>query len=120
MPRFPRRRRLLLLAILGLSSLALPQKVLGCEICKYYFFLGYSPCRTVTESEVGSTICTDHYDPIGGFSCDESGYFCQNITAGGGGGAGGGGTGGGGSTCQTSGACPAECFSCSGGGRPAV
>lgn len=119
MPRFPRRRYLLLLAMLGLSTFALPQVTFGCEICEYHFFLGFSPCRPVTESEVGSTTCTNISD-LGGFSCRESGSFCQNITIGGGGGPGGGGSAGGSNACQTSGACPAECFSCSGGGRPAV
>ena len=47
--------------------------------------------------------------------CYESGSACYGITVGGGGG--GGGTGGGGGGCaSTGGFCPAECFSCSGGG----
>jgi hypothetical protein len=110
----------LVLGALGLFFWALPQPAAGCEICKYTFFLGYSPCRAVTKNEVGSTICTNNYDPIGGFSCEESGTFCSSISADGGGGTGGSGSGDGGS-CQTSGFCPAACFSCSGsGGRPAV
>jgi hypothetical protein len=122
MPRILQRRMLLLLGVLSLCLLALPQAALGCEICKYTFFLGYSPCRAVTQDEVGSTICRDYYDAIAGFSCEESGTFCQNIIVGGGGGPGGSGGTGSGSSCQTSGACPAQCFSCSsgGGGKPAV
>lgn len=114
-------RRFLLVGALALSSFTLPRPVLGCEVCKYYFFLGFAPCRPVEEGETGATICTNHSD-ISGFSCEESGDFCSSITVTGGGGGGTGGVGGGGSDpCQTSGFCPAECFSCSGGGggRPA-
>jgi hypothetical protein len=114
-------RSALILGALGLFFWALPQPAAGCEICKYTFFLGYSPCRAVTDTEVGSTICQDYYDPIGGFSCEESGTYCSVIGADGGGGGTGGSGGGDGGSCQTSGFCPASCFSCSGsGGRPAV
>jgi hypothetical protein len=116
------RPRLALFCAFILLTLILPQAAQACEICIYRFFLGFSPCRPVTQSEVGSTNCTDEYHPIGGFTCSESGTFCSAIDADGGGGSGGGGGwGGGGSPCNTSGFCPAECFSCdSGGGRPAI
>lgn len=113
-------RRLLLLGALGLSSLILPRPVEGCEICKYWFFLGYAPCRPATGSEVGATGCENYYDPIEGFSCEESGSYCTTVTVSGGSGGGSGGSGGS-DPCMTSGFCPAECFSCAGGGgRPAV
>lgn len=119
-----RVRPWLLFSILSLLFWTLPKPAAGYEICKYIFFLGYAPCRPVTQNEVGSTICTDQYDPFAGFSCVESGTFCSSIDAGGGGGGTGGtgGTGGGSGSCQTSDFCPAQCFSCSsgGGGRPAV
>jgi len=121
MPKPARTRLLLLFSILGLLFWTLPRPATGCEICKINFFLGFIPCRAVTESEVGSTICTDEYDVVAGYTCSESGTFCSGITVGGGGG-GGGSTGGGGGSCQTSNLCPAECFSCSGGGggKPAI
>jgi hypothetical protein len=114
-------RRLLLLGALALSFFTLSKPVLGCEICKHYFFLGYVPCQPVEEDETGATICSNHYDPIQGFWCEESGNFCSSITVTGGGGGMAGGGGGTTDPCRTSGFCPAECFSCSGGGtRPAV
>lgn len=114
-------RLLLLLTVFGFLFWTPPRPAAGCEICKVNLFLGPAPCRSVTEDEVGSTICQDQYDPIGGFTCEESGTFCSGITVGGGGGRAGGGGGTGGNPCQTSSFCPASCFSCSGGGgRPAV
>jgi hypothetical protein len=111
---------IVLMTFLVLGFVTPPRPASACELCKYNIFLGYSPCRPVGPDEVGSTVCTDSYDPLGGFSCEESGTFCSSITAGGGGGAGG--AGGDGSACHTSGFCPAQCFSCSGGGggRPAI
>lgn len=116
------RTRLALFCALTLLFLTLPQAALACEICVYHPFLGFSPCRPVTQSEVGSTNCTNDYHPIGGFTCSESGTFCSTVDAGGGGtGGGGGGWGGGSNPCRTTGFCPPECFSCEGGGgRPAV
>lgn len=53
-----------------------------------------------------------------GPTCWTNGQACTN---GGDGGAGTGGAGGGGSNpCATNGFCPAQCFSCSGGGRPVI
>src|SRR3954462_210864 len=86
-------RSALVLGALWLFFWVLPQPATGCEICKYTFFLGFSPCRAVTENEVGSTICTNNYDPIGGFSCEESGTYCSVVGADGGGGGGTGGSG---------------------------
>lgn len=113
-------RSVLVLCALGLFWV-LPQPARGCEICEYKFFLGFH-CRPVTDTEVGSTNCQLYYSPFGGTTCEESGTYCSVIGAGGGGGGGTGGSGGGdGGSCQTTGACPASCFSCSGGGgRPAV
>lgn len=115
--RRSRFRLVLLLAITALSFLP-SQEASACEICKYAFFLGYVPCRPVTGEEVGATICTGSYSAWTGYSCQESGTFCSNISVGGGGGSGGGsgGGGGGGGGCTGGGFCPAECFSCNGGG----
>jgi hypothetical protein len=122
MREIARIRFLLPFTILGLLFWTLPRPAAGCEICKANLFLGFVPCRSVTEDEVGSTICQDQYDPIGGSTCEESGTFCSGITVGGGGGGAGGTGGAGGNPCQTSSFCPASCFSCGGGGgrRPAV
>jgi hypothetical protein len=111
-------RSVLVLGALGLFWV-LPQPAMGCEICEYKFFVGFK-CRPVAQNEVGSTNCQLSYSPFGGTTCEESGTYCSSIIVGGGGGTGGSGGGDGGS-CQTSGFCPAACFSCSGsGGRPAV
>lgn len=110
---------LVLMSVLTLCAFALPRPSAACAICKHFFFLGYVPCQPVLEGEVGATVCTNHYDPISGFWCEESGDFCSGIMAGGGGGSTGG-SGGGSDPCGTTGFCPAECFNCAdGGGRPA-
>lgn len=114
---------LALLTMLSTPGLATAQAV-NCEICKYTFFLGYSPCHTPAENESGTTICKDVYTVLDGFHCEEDGNACGVITVhgGGSGGSGGGGSAGGTDPCATTGFCPAECFSCGGGGggRPAV
>jgi hypothetical protein len=61
--------------------------------------------------------CTE--TDIQGFTiCSITGGPCLNPDYGGG--TGGGGGGGGGSCQSSSGFCPAECFSCGGGGRPRI
>lgn len=80
---------------------------------------GGSWCEPLREGETGVTICKQGVDIFGKPWCTESGTFCSQITVDGGGGSGGGtggGGGGGGGSCQGAGFCPAECFSCSGGG----
>jgi|SRR5215203_4112053 len=112
------RIHLFLLVVLFAASFLLPQETKACEICNYNLFLGYIPCRPVNQDEVGATSCTNLYDAWSGFSCQESGTFCSGINVGGGGGSGGGSGGGwgGGGGCGGGGFCPAQCFSCGGGG----
>jgi len=85
-----------------------------CEICKLSF-TGNSWCRGVQEMETGVTQCENHVANIGGSYCTEDGNACSWVNAVGGGGGGTGGWGGGGG-CTATGFCPAECFSCGGGG----
>ena len=92
----------------------------SCEICKPYGTLNYSCFPAVNE--VGVTHCQVFSDPFAwppSVWCTESGNFCSTIVVNGGGG-GGGGTGGGAGCQGGTGGCPAECFSCSGGGRPRI
>lgn len=111
-----RRSRIGRLSLLGVFvlMLLLSREAQACEICKYVFFFGYQPCRAVSGDEVGATTCTNLYDVWSGFSCQESGTYCSNITVGGGG-SGGGSGGGWGGGCSSNGFCPAECFTCTGG-----
>ena len=110
----------LLAGITVFAFLMIPGELLACEICTNPVFTdGMSWCRPVRQEETGYTICRDEVTVLGTYCMEESGIFCSVVDAGGGGGgsnAGGGGT----NPCQTSGFCPAQCFSCSGWGRPAV
>src|SRR6185436_5514700 len=104
--------RIWLLAGLGiLGLLVLPAKGMACEKCATSWNVvlsrGQSWCQAVKDGETGATQCDAGVTWIGGAYCHEGGIYCSTVTAGGGGG--------GGSTCQSSGYCPAECFSCSGG-----
>lgn len=105
----------LTVALCGL--LTLPAAT-ACEICRD-FFTDLS-CGPVFQGETGYTEC----EPSGeSSSCEVSGDFCSVITVDGGGGGGGTGGGGGDNPCETLSFCPAECFSCGGGGgrpRPVV
>lgn len=122
-------RKNLLLRIpmfVSLTVLMLPDLVQACEVC-YWTWLnpGRSYCRPVHDTETGTTGCDTFIDNLGDSFCTEGGSYCSVITVTAGGGGGGGTSGGTGSNpCQTSGFCPAQCFSCSGGlgdgGRPAV
>jgi hypothetical protein len=118
------RRSWVRLALFGgiaiASSLVHPEVVDACQICVRSNWL--TPwnrlCRPVEDRESGTTTCETKIEPASGLIyCHEGGDFCAVIDVFGGGGTGGGGTGGGGTNpCQTTGFCPAECFSCSGGG----
>ena len=91
-----------------------------CYTCNNTAILGIDQeCGTPPDYSYG-TGTTCHELRINGLptACYTSGFECYRITVNGGGG-GSGGTGGGGS-CHSSGFCPAECFSCSGGGRPRI
>lgn len=71
----------------------------------------------VANNENGSMCCKEEDFGLNTF-CTLSGNACYGIIVDGGGGSGGGG---GGTTCNyQNGWCPAECMSCSGGGRPAI
>lgn len=94
----------------------------SCEICKLYGNMGSNSNCFPAVNDVGVTQCQLHSDPLAfppSVWCTEAGTFCSTIVVNGGGG-GGGGTGGGGSCHGGTGGCPAECFSCSGGGRPRI
>ena len=94
----------------------------SCEICKLYGYLGSNSTCFPAIDDVGVTQCQVHSDPLASppsIWCTEAGTYCSTIVVNGGGG-GGGGTGGGISCHGGAGGCPAECFSCGGGDRPAI
>lgn len=106
------RRTWLTMALIAVAFVALsvlvPQPAAACQKCADAKF---NPdfCFPAGQGEAGMTICTN-----GDWGCHLDGAAC---TGGSGGGGGGGGTGGGGGgACSGSGFCPAECFSCGGGG----
>jgi hypothetical protein len=69
------------------------------------------------NNEAGSLCCQETAIPSGTL-CTEYGEDCYGIIVNGGGG--GGGSDGGTTCAYQSGWCPAECMSCSSGGRPAI
>lgn len=99
----------------ALLAFLVPQSAGACEKC--FTFLDDESCKDVVEGESGFTTCTMPEEAS--CCCKVSGDIC---TGGSGGSGGTGGTGGGGTNqCETSGFCPSECFSCTGGGgRPRV
>ena len=117
--------RMVLCGVILISPFLSLQEAEACESCKRTSWL--TPwnylCKATGDRETGVTLCTDEYEPLTNTTyCNESGDFCTVVDAEGGGGSGGGSGGGDTSNpCLTTGFCPAECFSCSGGGgRPAV
>ena len=105
-------RKLVLAGLTLAASASPPAQAYECEICKLSF-TGNSWCRPVREMETGVTLCKDFVANIGGSYCTEDGNACSWVNGGGGGGGTGGG---GGGSCTSTGFCPAECFSCGGGG----
>lgn len=106
--------RNLMLAGLGIVLLGLLVPVpvaaqAACEVCHEFF--ADESCKPADTGESGYTSCTTPEEAS--CCCTLSGDSC---TGGSGGGSAGGDTGGGENQCQTSGFCPAECFSCGGGG----
>lgn len=100
-------------AALFLIALAVPVPAKACYDCDINL-AGREICRLVFDGETGQLNCV-----IQSNQCSLSGTFCSIINVGGGGG--GGTTGGGGGCTTTNGSCPAECFSCTGGGgRPRI
>ena len=91
----------------------------ACQVCREKTNLTIaSDYCSLANDENGSTCCSV-FDSGAGSYCWESGSACYGIIVDGGGGTGG--SGGGGTTCSyQNGWCPAECMSCSGGGKPAV
>jgi hypothetical protein len=93
-----------------------------CQVCKQStnITLPRDYCK-VANNEAGSMCCAEFDTGVGTY-CSESGSACYGIIVGGGGGGTGGTAGGSGSTCSyVNGWCPAECWSCGGGGgRPAI
>lgn len=99
-----------------LFVLLTPQPAGACEKC--HEFWGDETCVPAGPGDSGYTVCTTPEEAS--CCCTFSGSACTG-SGGGSGGGGGGGWGGGGNQCQTSGFCPAECFSCGGsGGRPPI
>lgn len=111
---------LILLALPGMAAAV--TTYYGCFTCDAVGIVGMGGrCQSVPYNSWGDGWKCFEDESFGlGFPNDPMCWTnqeqCYHILAGGGGG-GGGGTGGGGSTCQNStGFCPAECFTCGGGG----
>lgn len=87
-----------------------------CQVCKKRenFTIPKDFCA-VADDENGSMCCSQESFGLATY-CTETGSSCYGIVVGGGGGGGGTGGGGGGGCSSSSGWCPAECFSCGGGG----
>jgi hypothetical protein len=102
--------------VVALLVLLSPLSAMACEKC--FKFFDDESCKDVGLGESGFEKC--EVPAEASCCCKMSGNACTGTSSGGSGGTGG--TGGGGSNvCQTNGFCPAQCFSCSGGGgRPAV
>lgn len=113
---FPIRKVVVMAGVFFATFFVLPTVTQACQVC-FWSILNPSRsyCRAVRDRETGTTICTTYIDNLGGSFCDEGGDYCSVITVDGGGGASGG-SGGGDDPCQTTGFCPAECFSCAGSG----
>ena len=118
-----RSRRSLFPALLVVLCVvaALPAPAFACYKCKYTVSraIVVASCIFAGSNETGYSGCTTRAVPGENASeCVFSGNFCTIIDVGGGGGGAGGGSGsGGGGTCAGGAAgCPAECFSCGGGG----
>lgn len=113
-----RRSRILLTAVLVVLAFsavaAAPASAeIDCQKCTFILFVG-SHCDPAATGDSGKTSCTE-----GDGKCILSGTACTGTWGGGSGTGGGGGGGGTDPTCSTTGFCPAECFSCAGGGgRP--
>lgn len=101
--------RLLIVAAIVFTALPTPASA-ECEIC--FKFFDDEWCYPAKSGESGVTSCTNPEEAS--CCCNMGGQPCTGGAGGSGGG--GGGWGGGGGACSGSGFCPAECFSCGGGG----
>lgn len=102
---------------IALVTFLLPLAASACQECFAHFDDEW--CQPVRQGDTGYTICFSPEEAS--CCCSVAGNFCADITVNGGGNGSGGS--GGSNVCETTGFCPAECFSCaggSGGGRPAV
>lgn len=98
--------------VIAILLIVLPAPALAeCQIC--FKFFDDEWCYPAKSGESGVTNCTNPEEAS--CCCSMGGSPCTGGSGGAGGG-GGGGWGGGGGACSGSGFCPAECFSCGGGG----
>lgn len=105
------------LAVALVFSFLSPPAAIACQECFAHFDDEW--CHSVPQGETGYTICFSPEEAS--CCCSVGGDFCTDITVDGGGSGGGTGGSGGSNPCYTTGFCPAECFSCGGGGgRPPV
>jgi len=113
-------KKALLVGLVFLLGINWSFEVKACENCVHGWINDH--CIPVQQGEIGYTFCFEMPASFPWPSvCVADGNFCSSIDVNGGGGGGGTGGGGGGGACATTGFCPAECFSCSGGGgRPAI
>jgi hypothetical protein len=89
-----------------------------CQVCKHRERITIPADYCAVANNESGSLCCDLLDFGTGTVCGESGDACYGIIVGGGGGDGG--TGGGTSCSYRNGWCPAECMSCSSGGKPAI
>lgn len=102
--------RFLFGAAIMLVILLAPAAAEACEEC--FKFFDDEWCHEASAGQSGFTICNSPEEAS--CCCKFSGNPCTGGQPSGGGG--GGGWGGGGGACGGTGFCPAECFSCGGGG----
>lgn len=106
-----KRNALLLVLVSAVLWVGGSKTAAACQDC-FFNIQNIATCRPTFDGEIGNLYCQSITT-----DCIFSGPVCTVITVEGGGG----GSGGGGGACQGgSGGCPAECFSCSGGGRPRI
>ena len=104
-------------ALAAFSAVLSTEVASACEYCKTRsFWWGFANwCAPVPpDGSLGVTNCYDQ-GTTPSLACTEKGNVCSEITVDGGG-TGGSGGGGGGNCGGGAGGCPAECFSCGGGG----
>lgn len=90
-----------------------------CQVCKEETHLTIPADHCAAANNQPGSLCCQDIDTGAGRYCYEYGSACYGIIVDGGGGTGGGAGGGTGCAYQN-GWCPAECMSCSSGGRPAI
>jgi hypothetical protein len=106
MKKYPHPWKAFLLFLSALATFA--SAASACHEC-FFNRQNIATCRPVFDDEIGHTQCYSITD-----DCVFGGNSCIVVYSGGGS------TGGGGSCSTTQGGCPAECFSCTGGGSPRI